>query len=166
MTTAETLMEDLADRGENPAEAPYNCVIEIDPEEHNAVVVWVEGLQFHAEYNGPREYPAHAGYGAWTSPDNWTSRVNSDGWLTGESERHLANRLNELLRDQGGAVVDVDTVEYGGDEPNVAFEVVTKYREGETYQQWLDRVGWPVVATLINVTDPGTFNSAYLFDLH
>lgn len=33
----------------------------------------------------------------------------------------------------------------------------------ETYDAWFDRIGWPVIATLINATDPGTFMFPYLF---
>lgn len=141
MITPDTLMEDLKDRGEMPAEAPYDCVIEIDKEERQAIIVWTELLQFHAEHN----------------ETEWK-------WLTYEQEDYLAKRLAELIQKQAGKTVQVHSGS-SGDEPNVSFEVVTDYRDGETYQQWLDRVGWPVVATLINVTDPGTFMSAYLFDL-
>lgn len=145
---ADTLVVDLADIGENPAEAPYNCWIEIDREERKAVITWVENLQFHAECIGPD----HPGW--------WY-----DGWLTPAAEDALAKRLAELIAQQGKVSTPVFSVHYCGEEPNVAFEVVTDYRDGETYEQWLDRIGWPVVATLINVTDPGTFNSAYLFDM-
>lgn len=141
-------MVDLKDRGEMPADAPYDCLIEIDEEECEAIIRWTESLQFHAEY-----------------ADNWMQYTNDDGWLRPTVESRLANRLNELIRDQAGVIVDVDLSENNQDEPNITFEVVTGYREGETYGAWLDRIGWPVVATLINVTDPGTFNSAYLFDM-
>lgn len=146
---ADTLMADLADMGENPAEAPYACWIEIDRENSLAIVCWSEDLKFHAEYKG----------------DRWKERVDEDGWLTATAEGYIANRLAALIKKQAGVAVEVDTIDYGGDEPNITFEVVTDYQDGETYEHWLDRIGWPVVATLINVTDPGTFNSAYLFDM-
>ena len=154
MIFPDTLMVDLKDKGENPAEAPYDCWIEIDDENNQAIICWVENLRFHAEYNGPRE---------WTSEDAWAPLVDKDGWLTPSAEGAVAIRLQTLIKNQGKVAVEVDTSDYGGDEPTVMFEVVTDYHDGETYEHWLNRIGWPVVATLINLPDPGTFMSAYLF---
>lgn len=159
-----TLVADLADRGINPAESPYDCLLEVDVEEHHAVIVWTETLGFHAEYNGRREYPAAHGYPAWSTEDSWSPLVDEHGWLTPDAETALQIRLAELMPTEAhGATVFI--ADPRDDHPNIVFEVVTDYAaEGETYEAWLDRIGWPVIATLINVTDPGTFNSPYLFD--
>lgn len=143
------LVADMADRGEPLAESPNDCILEVDRDDHKAIAVWRESLAFHIEYNGAR----------------WSDFADSDGWLTSSAELALATRLTSHLA-KGGIEADVYTTGHNGeDEPTLTFEVVTAYRAGETYKSWYDRIGWPIVATLINVTDPGTFNSPYLFDM-
>lgn len=152
-----TLVADLADSGINPAESPYDCRLEVDVEEHHAVIVWTETLAFHAAYNGPAK-----GWYA-SGEDDWASLVDGDGWLTPDAETSLQVRLAALLPPAAiGATVFI--ADPRNDEPSITFEVTTDYIEGEAYEAWLDRIGWPVIATLINVTDPGAFNSPYLFD--
>lgn len=146
---APELVADMADRGEPLAESPNDCYLEVDRDDHKAIVVWRESLAFHAEWNGAR----------------WSDFVDSDGWLTGSAQLKLAQRLTAYLL-KAGIEADVYTGMHDGmDEPNLTFEVVTAYRAGETFKSWHERTGWPVVATLINVTDPGTFMSPYLFDM-
>lgn len=159
-----TLVAELADHGVNPAEPPYDCLLEVDTDERQAVIAWTEHLQFHAEYNGPRELSS-PGYGSVVTDDDWSPLVYEDGWLTPDAKRHFADKLAVIIREQTGHDLTVDTVDTGYDEPSITFEVVTDYRDGESYDAWLDRIGWPVVATLINATDPGTFNHPYLFSV-
>lgn len=139
-----TLVADLADQGVNPAEAPYNCWIEVDTESRRATIVWVEDLRFHA--------------------DNRRLPLADDGWLKPEAYDELSAELESILqRHVGYGTHAYASPDFGGDEPHVAFEVDTDYAEGETYGGWLERIGWPIVAALINSTDPGTFNYPYLF---
>jgi hypothetical protein len=146
----QTLVADLVDRGEPLAESPVDCYLEVDRDDHKAIIVWREPLAFHIEWNGAR----------------WSEHADSDGWLASSAELQFANRLTDYLRRAGVDDADVYTEGYNGeDEPTLTFEVVTPYRAGETFKSWFDRIGWPVVATLTNVTDPGTFMSPYLFDM-
>lgn len=143
------LVADLADRGEPLAESPIDCYLEVDRDDHKAIVVWREPLQFHIEFNGAR----------------WSDFADSDGWLTGSAELGLAARLTSYLA-KAGIEADVYTTGFNGeDEPTLTFEVATAYRAGETFDSWYGRLGGPIVATLTNVTDPGTFMAPYLFDL-
>lgn len=155
--TEGTKLVDLRDRGENPAEYPYDCRLEIDPDEHQAIIVWTEDLAFHAELAQSDEERFSD-----LAQQNWHkwSDLTVDGWLTVESEDKLGVELERLIAKDG---VKVWRSESGGDEPSVTFEVVTDYTDDETYDAWFDRIGWPVIATLINATDPGTFMFPYLF---
>ncbi|WPH57860.1 hypothetical protein [Mycobacterium phage WXIN] len=156
---SDVLIADLADRGEPLAESSqaYSCYLEVDRDERHAVIVWVEPLRFHAEYNGPRKGCYKSG------DDDWSPHVDNDGYLNRDARTALGNRLQDYLGARGH-VVEPDAYD-GSDEPNITFEIVTSYEDGETFSHWHDRIGWPVVGTLINVTDPGTFNSPYLFDM-
>ena len=145
-----TLMVDLKDRGVDPTEGsgnPYHCHLEIDDESRLAIVVWTEFLAFHAERNGPAK-----GWYASTE-DDWAPLVDENGWLTEGAERRVAIRLADILKDSVGYTLTVDTY-YGPDEPSVVIEVAVPYRDGDTYEEWLDRIGWPVVATLIQRDRP------------
>lgn len=127
-----TLVADLADRGINPAESPYDCRLEVDVEEHHAIIVWTEALQFHAEYLRT-EYLA----------DEWAPLVNGDGWLTAVALGAIGKRLQGLL-DRAGIETRVWPDAHGDDEPSITFEIVTDYFDDDTYEAWLDRIGWPV----------------------
>lgn len=114
-----------------------------------ASVVFVDySLAFHAERLGD-EAPR------WFKPD---------GWPSDEGDTKLQQRLREILAKRAG--VDSPTVwEYngGGDDPYWGVSIHADYREGETVRAWFDRIGWPIMAALINCTDPGTFNYPYLY---
>jgi hypothetical protein len=153
-----TMMADLVDRGALPDPDDSRFYLEINTEERQAVICFVEPLQFHAEYNGPRPYSAK---------DYWAPLVTSDGYLKSDVSERISARLQRLISEQGHVSVSVEHADYleYDDEPSLGLEIVTDYRDAETFDHWLDRIGWPAIATTINVTDPGTFNSAYLFSL-
>ena len=92
----------------------------------------------------------------------WSHFTYQDGpWLAADNERILCDELKKLT-----GIDEIDPVEDGdpdGEDGYVAFSIHTDYREGETVAEWIDRIGWPVIATLTNATDPGTFNYPYLF---
>lgn len=160
-TTTETLVADLADQGEPLAESPHDCILEVDRDDHKAIVVWREPLQFHIDWNSGEHY-----FDTAPRVNQWSQLADSDGWLTDSAELKLAERLTGYLRKAGIDDADVFTTGYNGeDEPTLTFEIVTPYRAGETFDSWFERIGWPVAATLINVTDPGTFMAPYLFDM-
>ncbi|AEK09589.1 hypothetical protein LITTLEE_212 [Mycobacterium phage LittleE] len=152
--TADTLVSALADLGE-PLDDEANCYLEVDTEERQAIIVWVEPLVFHAGWNNHRKWQARPAI------DRWSRYVDADGWLTRAAADAIVARLQGYIGDCG----KVYELEYGGDEPSITFEIVTEYEDGETFDHWFDRVGWPIVATLRNVTDPGAFMSPYLFDM-
>lgn len=160
-----TLIADMADRGELIETGDVHdtrFMLEVDTDERRATIVFTEVLAFHAEYNGPQTFQT-PGFPTVTTEGKWTPLVDEDGFLTHDAETALAGRLSAMMPSaaDGSAVFIADS---NDDEPNVVIEITTDYTDGETYESWLDRIGWPIVATLINVTDPGTFNSPYLFD--
>lgn len=161
-TTTDTKVEDLADLGENPADAPYDCRLEIDKEEHKAIIVWTETLKFHAELAQLDEQR----FSPTVHHHKWSTLTDEHGWLTVEAQNNLEAELTKLLREKANLVGTDRTVwteNTDDNEPSVTWEIVTDYLPDETYEAWLDRIGWPVIATLINATDPGTFMFPYLF---
>lgn len=147
------LVADLADWGINPAEYPYDW-LEVDREENQAIICWHEPLAFHAELAKSEEDRL-----SFTFLNRWSSLTDEYGFLITGAASALRDELARLL--PKGCQVYID--KGACDEPEVCFEVVTDYRDDETYEAWLDRIGWPVIAELINSTDPGTFNHPYLF---
>jgi hypothetical protein len=142
-------MSDLKDRGELPDPDDRRFYLEIDRDKDLAVICFVEPLRFHAEHNG----------------NDWAPLVDENGALKLDVANRIADRLRDLIKSQGHVAVGVDLADYleHDDEPSFGLEIVTDYQKDETFQHWLDRIGWPAIATVINVTDPGTFNSPYLF---
>ncbi|MBO0676823.1 hypothetical protein JRC04_05040 [Mycolicibacterium sp. S2-37] len=170
-----TLVSDLADRGEHiDIDSAPNCHLEVNVEEQQAIIVWTENLRFHAELaQSDEERFAASSIG---TLNRW-AELTEGGWLKAGAEAALGEELARILvekaglsaefvqsvHDKRGSAVEVWTADTGSDEPCVTFEIVTGYEDGETYEAWLERVGWPVRATLINCTDPGTFMFPYLF---
>lgn len=138
--------------------------VEVTDDGH-ADIIWREELRFHrercdadAESFGDR----NSNYRPWST---YTEENGGSRWLTTENAEKLVAELRRLTK-----VDDIDTTEDGDadnwDDANdgyVAFSIRTDYREGETVSEWFDRIGWPVIAELVNCTDPGTFNHPYLF---
>lgn len=158
--TGNTLMADLADRGENPADNDPRFLLEINRDSNQAVLCFVEPLAFHAELARADEakgYPA---------VHRWADLVDSTGYLTDAAAEVLRGEISRLFVSKGGiSTAQVDLAEHlqHDDESSVGVEVTTTYQVNETYNSWVDRIGWPIVATLIDITDPGTFNCPYLF---
>lgn len=145
---AGVLVSDLVDRHESLDEEAYSCHLEVGAYARQAAVVWIEPLELHAERIGPR----------------WGSLVDDGGHLLPGVEGALVDRLANLLpASAAGSVINTVDDYAEADRPAVRIEIATNYHDGETFDRWFDRVGWPVVATLRNITDPGTFNSPYLF---
>lgn len=79
-------------------------------------------------------------------------------WLTPRAETLLARRVNELLPDDFDAYTYCDTSEY----PHIVISV-TYNGDRELTDDNIEDVYWDAYATLMNITDPGTFNSPYVF---
>ncbi len=114
-----------------------------------ASVVFNEPLKFHADL--AKRF----------TPDEWAERIGETGWLNAEWEEKMIDRLRGYLEKYG--VTEIYSVDGGDYEPNFTVEIGADYLEGETFDQWHERIGWPIIATCINVSDPGTFNSPYWF---
>ncbi|MFZ2527645.1 MAG: hypothetical protein WAX14_08330 [Rhodococcus sp. (in: high G+C Gram-positive bacteria)] len=109
-------------------------------------VQFAELLQFHRE----RGLPAGI--------------VDDDGDLTGNGRARIESHLRTLLAAQGSvdpAAVHVD--DDLGDDQGFLVVLQTTVPSGTQFHDFYDRTAWPFVATMVNITDPGTFNSPYLF---
>jgi hypothetical protein len=151
--TAARLMADLKDTGLTALDFGHDnsldLLVEIDLEGYADIQI-AEPLAFHAERAG----------------DAWRVLVDEGGYLTTAGAAKVVAELTRLITAATGLTVDIEHADYRqyDDEPTFGVSILTDYRPDETLQQWTDRIGWPVMATYINVTDPGTFGSPYLFD--
>lgn len=128
---------------------PRFTVVIADNGESTVYIEFVEPLAFHKE----RE------------PKLWSALVDSGGSLTAAADARLVEYLGNLVRqrvsDQNFSVDSEPSL--GGDEEEVlGVSYSAAYTAGETFDQWWERIGWPIIAETINVTDPGTFNAPYL----
>lgn len=152
-TSTDTLMTDLRgtslDGHDLTGGDDFRFTVHVGDDDGRATLAFTEPLGFHADYAGP---------------DEWSAVTDADGWLTHAAETILADRLRDYLAAELGEAPEyIGAVDSGGDEPVLELEVAADYRPGETFGQWFDRIGWPVVASIINTTDPGTFGAPYWF---
>ena len=132
-----------------------NAYIEVGDETHEAIEVGVtEYLDFHLEHDNIEK-----------------DLLDEDSYLTRDAfdriETFFAQQLKNTYWDTetfallGGSLEVDDSV--GGDDPHftVRFYIPRDYRG--TVQDVLDGTIFPFFACVTNVTDPGTFNSPYLF---
>lgn len=145
----DTLMADLADRGELPDPADPRFVLEINTEQHEAVIEFRESLTFHRGQ----------------CVDAWPRLCDSNGYLTVAAATHLAEQYAKALADSGvrGVTVTYANGQEFDDEPSVALSFVSAFSPGETFDRWFTRIGRPIIAEVINSTDPGTYNSPYVY---
>ncbi|WP_128646003.1 hypothetical protein [Rhodococcus sp. BS-15] len=128
---------------------PRFTVVIADNAESTVYIEFVEPLAFHKE----RE------------PKLWSTLVDRDGSLTAAADARLVEHLGNLVRERiSDRNFSVDTEpSLGGDEDDVlGVSYSAPYAAGETFAQWWVRIGWPIIAETINVTDPGTHNAPYL----
>lgn len=98
-------------------------------------------------------------------PDLWATLVDSDGTLTHDAEERIVAHLGDLVRQRisnSSFTIENLSGSTGDDEDVLGVSFYTEYTPGETFGQWWDRIGWPIIAQTINVTDPGTFDAPYL----
>lgn len=132
-----------------------NAYIEVGDETHEAIEVGVtEYLDFHLDHDNIDK-----------------DLLDEDNYLTSDGfdriKAFFAQQLEESYWDAEtvsllGESLDVDDC-VGGDDPHftVRFYIPRDYRG--TVQEVLDEAIFPFFACVTNVTDPGTFNSPYLF---
>lgn len=155
-----TPMVDLADIGVSLAadDGDPRFLLEIS-EGNLADIEFRELLEFHRGYFEGEEskgYPLAR---------TWSQATDESGYLTAYSQDRLVVGYRELLsenRVSGVTVTYASGLEFD-DEPSVAVTFTSPFDEGETFGSWFDRIGWPIVANIINCTDPGTFNCPYVY---
>lgn len=132
-----------------------NAYIEVGDETHEAIEVGVtEYLDFHLDHdNIDKEL---------LDEDNY---LTSDGF--DRVKAFFAQQLKDAYWDAETVALLGDTLEVddsiGGDDPHftVRFFIPRDYQG--TVQEVFDEAIFPFFACVTNVTDPGTFNSPYLF---
>lgn len=119
---------------------------------HGAAAVWIaDPLRYHADFLG-----AHT----------WSVIAGADGCLHPQAAKLAVEVLAERLAAEAGiitTVVHAVGLETSPAGPAFAVIVHAPYTAGESFDQWLQRCGWPIMATVVNITDPGTYNSPYLY---
>lgn len=132
-----------------------NAYIEVGDETHEAIEVGVtEYLDFHLDYDNIDK-----------------DLLDEDNYLTRDAFNRIETFFTQHLKDAYwdaetfallGDSLDVDDC-VGGDDPHftVRFYIPRDYRG--TVQDVFDEAIFPFFACVTNVTDPGTFNSPYLF---
>ncbi|MEB3023352.1 MULTISPECIES: hypothetical protein [Mycolicibacter] len=124
-------------------------------EEGTVDIIFCEPLRFHQELADTDH--RNIG-GAQYRP--WSDFVNANGYLTDANSEKLVAELRKMT---GVSDIEHEPSAEFEDEPSWAVSIRTDYRQGETIASWHSRIGWPVVAAIVNTTDPGTFNCPYLF---
>lgn len=158
--TADSLtpMAELADLGESLTDDDPRFLLEINTDSEEAVIVFTDYLNFHAELARDDE---NKGY---HHDHRWADLTDSAGYFTPGAAEKLAQAYSQLLVSRGvnGVSVYYASGQESDEEPSMVLEFVSRYTTGETYGSWFDRIGWPIVAEVINCTDPGTFNCPYV----
>ncbi|MEB3023076.1 MULTISPECIES: hypothetical protein [Mycolicibacter] len=154
-----TLMTDY-NAGELPHPDDNRFVLEIDPDRNEAEIIFSDHLAFHAEYARQDEQSGR------TADNPWASITDANGYLTDQAKSKLTGALSQLLADRG--IAGVSTVYASGSEfddaPSYVVGFWSTFAAGETFDSWFSRIGWPIIAAVINSTDPGTFNWPYVFN--
>ncbi len=132
--------------------------VEVRDDEPYADIEFTEPLQFHRELMDRER--SRFGNGV-----TWSDIADANGWLTAESAARAVAELKRLLEERTKMSIDIERADHleGDEEPTLGVSIRTEYQLGETVDQWFGRAGWPIIAEIINVTDPGTFNCPYWF---
>lgn len=112
-----------------------------------------EGMRFHSEV-----FAGHDNYRDMFSLAGDEVRDEHGDWLTPRAEKLLARRVTELLPENFVA----HTFWYDIDDPHIVISV-TYNGDRELTDDNIENVYWDAYATLMNITDPGTFNAPYVF---
>lgn len=90
--------------------------------------------------------------------------VDNKGDLTEPGRKRIEEHVRGLLFKESRidpSAIDVDS--YFGDEQGFNVTMRVTVPDSTTVLEFYRDNAWPFIATLINVTDPGTFNKPYLF---
>ncbi|MGI6797976.1 hypothetical protein [Gordonia sihwensis] len=93
----------------------------------------------------------------------------ADGWLTPSALERTKTAIKAILAEKTSIpaeTLDSIGIEDGGvgDEPGFEVSLTLPVKSSITFGQAHDVVMWPFWATMINISDPGTFNSPYLWN--
>lgn len=108
---------------------------------------WTDSLQFHSEYMS----------------DRWAEMVDEDGYLTDEVAEAAVQSIEDALQSKHIELTH-DPAEEWDDEPSIGITVYVDLPAGlDTTLEVAYDMAWEVIATLANMTDPGTFGSPYMY---
>jgi hypothetical protein len=125
--------------------------VSIEVGDDTVYVYFAEHLQFHQSRGLPNGI------------------VDTDGDLTDAGRARIQTRIRALLADRttlDPSLVSVDEGEESskfGDEQGFVAVLAMKVSPRTAVRDFYVDTAWPFVATMVNVTDPGTFNCPYLF---
>lgn len=86
--------------------------------------------------------------------------TDEEGWLTEGTREIIARNLSKIVG--GSGEIELSEMESHPDSPSVAF-VASYHVNPETTLGTLHEMSYGFYAEVINVTDPGTFDSPYVF---
>lgn len=141
---AESTFYDVAGEGIPGVRAEIN-------EDGTADLIWVESLDFHA-----KNYSLYL--------DGLT---DDEGYLTEEAVTALVKVIKENLPENMQDLEHADHEEWD-DEPSVGLSLRLTLPKGlDTPEEEFYSAAYPFYATMLNGTDPGTFNHPYFIgDMH
>lgn len=123
---------------------------EIAEDGMTATLEWVEDLRFHEEALGSRFVQLLHEPGGFLSDSGEEAVQEAARTCFIQQASHLSE---DLIVDLGAA----------WDDPSIAFSVQVDLPDGPaTTYGILGELAWPFIATMTNITDPGTFNCPYL----
>lgn len=118
--------------------------VEFSEDGDRADVIIVEELDWHQKHN----------------PERMEELTDEEGWLTEGTRETIARSLAKIVG--GEAEIELSETDAYPDTPSVAF-VASYHVSPETTLGTLHEMSYRFYAEVINVTDPGTFNSPYVF---
>ncbi|MBA0048585.1 hypothetical protein [Mycobacterium sp. NPDC050853] len=118
----------------------------VNDEDGYVTIEFVEPLALHAE----------------CMPEVWPTVIDSDGYLTREAAKRVAERLHKLLPLPNDGVEHTDRLEHES-EPTLGLSIYSPYRRDETFGSWFDRIGRQLITSVVNLTEPQAGQSPYLF---
>lgn len=121
-------------------------------------IVWVESLQYHMEH-----WPEHMEH--LVAPKSGPDDEDEAVYFTDEARQEFATYMIEFLANEGAEKADIlpDDGEEWDDESCVAISCRFDTPNGpNTSIEEAGDKAWPFIASMTNVTDPGTFNCPYV----
>lgn len=131
--------QDIINLGDDTLRDAHISVPEDD--ESSVVFAHTETLDFHRGH----------------MDEDWARLVDEDGYLTDQTIKQMEAVLSE---ESNGVSVDI----YQEDEGYFYVEIALPGVTLDTDQQTAELAAWTPLASVINLTDPGSFGHVYLFN--